>query len=170
MRPLIAIVLTVILFAGVYGYTSFAEHVRRPPLEIIPEFASGEFAVRISRTFDCEGDPDFDIDSLVIRFRGSEILKRADAIPHNELVEIRPLENVEQKANEIYVAANVKQEEDSWDDEQAVANHAMRIVVFNGDTVVADKTIWLEQGAQTISGTVSFETQVEDADDGHSHN
>ena len=169
MRPFIAILLTASLFAGVYGYTRFVDSVRVPPLEIQPRFASGQYSLRITRTFDCEGDPDFDVDSLVIRFRGTEILKRSDEIPQNELVEIRPLENVEQLANEVYVSANLKPADDDWDDEVSQSHHAMRVEVFDGEISIADKTLWLEPGSDSISGTVSFETAVESADDSHDH-
>ena len=73
MRPLLAISITVLLFAGVYAYTSFVDSIRRPPLEIVEDFASEEFALHVSRTFDCVGDEKFGVPALLIKFRGEEL-------------------------------------------------------------------------------------------------
>ena len=118
IRPIAALLITILLFAGVYGYTTFVESIRRPPLQVQESFATGEFSVRITRTFDCIGDPDFDVDSLVVRFRGKDLVRRSDKVPQNEIIEIRPLENVTQLDNELYVAASLTlADSDDWDDD-----------------------------------------------------
>ena len=183
MRPALALLLSVLLFSGVYAYTQFAESVRRPPLQIKPNFASGSYSVRIDRTFDCVGDEDWgDVASLVVKFRGEEILRRTDRVPASEVIRIDPLEHVEQLENEIYVFANLSNsgtvndwgdepaDKDSWEqagqDEATLpivssVNHALRIVAKRGDQQLTEKTIWLEPGAMTIEGTLSFAAPVE---------
>ena len=122
MRPILALLLSTLLFSGVYVYTEFAESVRRPPLEIKPKFASGSYSVRIDRTFDCVGDEDWgDVASLVVKFRGEEILRRTDRVPASEAILLDPLQHVEQRENEIYVFANLTNSgtADDWGDEPA---------------------------------------------------
>ncbi len=122
MRPVLALLVSVLLFSGVFAYTQFAESVRRPPLQIKPKFASGTYSIQIDRTFDCVGDEDWgDVASLVVKFRGAEVLRRTDTIPANELILIDPLEHVEQLENEVYVFANVTNAstDDDWDAEPA---------------------------------------------------
>ena len=185
IRPIAALLITILLFAGVYGYTTFVESIRRPPLQVQESFATGEFSVRITRTFDCIGDPDFDVDSLVVRFRGKDLVRRSDKVPQNEIIEIRPLENVTQLDNELYVAASLTlADSDDWDDDVAREAHpdgnqdqpaptesmlgAMRVQVMKGALTVADDTFWQEPGSTSVEGSVSFETPLE-LSDRHEH-
>ena len=106
MRPLLAILITVLLFGGVFAYTTFVDSIRKPPLEIVEDFATDEYALHVSRTFDCEGDVDFEIPALLIMFRGKEIFVSKEKLASTERVLISPLENVVQSSNEIYIAAS----------------------------------------------------------------
>jgi hypothetical protein len=183
MRPVLALLLSIFLFGGVYAYTEFAESVRRPPLQVTPKLAAGSYSVQIDRSFDCVGDEDWgDVASLVVKFRGHEILRRTDTVPAGELILIDPLENVEQLENEIYVFANVSsiKTDDDWDAEPAdndeskpsgqriatpgelrSVHQALRITARMGDRPLAVKTVWLEPGAMTIQATLSFVAPAE---------
>ena len=155
MRPIMAFMLTILLFAGVYGYTQFTKSVRRPPLEIVPEFSTGQYRLVVSRTFDCVGDSGFDTPALLLRFRGEEIWNVSESLKSTEPLEINPLGNVEVGANELFVMANVDSNFDAWDAPEAAQN-ALRVQVFDNARLVAEQSFWQESGSNTVGGVVSF--------------
>lgn len=189
MRPIIALVISTLLFTGVYAYTQFAESVRREPLKIQANFSSGTYSLEIVRTFDCVADEGWaDVNSLLVKFRGQDIISRTDMVSTTEKIVVDPLENVEQKENEIFVSANLKnagvngwEDElgDNWGGEKAAdssvsstdtaSTGALRVVVKRGDEIVADETFWLESGALKIDASVSFEAPVENFESDHDH-
>ena len=84
MRPILACLITVVLIIGVSSYLRFADSVRRPPVEISIDYAEGEYAVEIERTFDCEGDPILGTESLKVLFKGETVFARNEPIPNTE--------------------------------------------------------------------------------------
>ncbi|MEM7457172.1 MAG: hypothetical protein AAF456_22715 [Planctomycetota bacterium] len=193
MRPIIALVLTVFLFAGVYGYTEFARRVRKPPIDFSAKLSSKDYSVEISRTFDCIGDPGWDeVKSLIVTFRGEEIISEIETVPADRPIVIEKLDGVLQRGNNIFVFANLRKADDfssfsnddwgasgdDFSDEEwaeddsssgipAVAG-AMRILVRQDETIVADETFWLQPGAMTIEESINFEAPVE-VDQRHDH-
>ena len=148
MRPLLALLITICLLGGTYGYVQFAESVRRPSVEIQVDYAQGEYSVLIDRTFDCTGDPIFETESLKVLFKGEKVFAVSDPIPANQSIEIRPLRNVETGENEIYVSANRKTSSGGFGE--------LKVVVFRDDIPIAEKTITSDEGLAQIGGPVVF--------------
>ena len=53
MRPLLAILITLCLLGGTYGYVRFADSVRRSAVEIQIDYAEGEYSVDIGKRKPC---------------------------------------------------------------------------------------------------------------------
>ena len=88
-------------------------------------------------------------------------MRRSDKVPQNEIIEIRPLKNVTQLDNELYVAASLKSaDSNDWDDDVAQEANpdgnqdqpaitesmlgAMRVQVMKDTLTVTDHTFWQE--------------------------
>ena len=161
MRPLLAILITVCLLGGTYGYVRFAEGVRRPNVEIQIDYAQGEYAVLIDKTFDCSGDPIFETESLKLLFKGKKVFAASEPIPANESIEIRPLTGVEIGENEIYVLANRKTSTGGFG--------ALKISVFRDDIPLTVKTITSDEGLAQVGGPVVFHVGPSKENDQHQH-
>ena len=181
-RPIAAILLCVFLFAGVYAYTTFVSSISRAPLEIKESFSDAAYSARITRTCDLVGDAGYDIASLNVRYRNEDLISRENLVPQSEVIKIEKLDGVTTTRNEIYISANLKSSNDDWasdsietddwgsDESPKTAEnlHAIRVEVFSGDLVIADKTIWQEPGSDTIAGSISFQG-IEPQESEHDH-
>lgn len=148
MRPFLAILITLCLLGGTYGYVRFADSVRRSAVEIQIEYAEGEFSVDIEKTFDCAGDPIFETESLKVLFKGEKVFAESESIPAAKSIEIRPLAGVEQGENEIYVLANRETSTGGFG--------ALKIVVKRNDIPIAEQTITSDVGLAEVGGPVVF--------------
>ena len=166
MRVFFAILISLLLIGGTFAYTKFAESVRPEPLEIKENFAQQDYHIQIFRTFDSEGDPDFDVASISVLFRGETIFESTEPIPATEVIEIKSLSNVVVEGNEVFVTANVKSNDDDWDSEPKM-QQAMRIVILEGESIIAENSFWLDPGNDSVAGTVSFKAQSHSEDHDH---
>ena len=161
MRPVLALLISLSLLGGVYGYVRFADSVRRPALEIQIDYSDSEYSVDIERTFDCAGDPIFETESLKVLFKGEKVFAAADPIPAAQSIEIRPLPGVEKGENEIYVVANRESSTSGFG--------ALKIVVKRDDIPIAEKTITSEEGLAQVGGPVVFKVGQSNESDDHDH-
>lgn len=165
MRILAAILLTVVLVAGARFYTAFSDSVRSAPLEIKIRFDEAVWGIRIARTFDCIGDPNFGVPSLSVQFNGQSVLNRTDVIPSGEEIAILKLPKVEVGKNELVIEANS-------DASTKAPWGALRVQVFRDSTAIVDQSLWLDQDATSITETISFiapDVAVDDRSDEHEH-
>ena len=176
MRPILAGLITVALFIGVYGYTRFVESVRRPLIQIQEDFSTDDYSLLITRTFDCVGDPEFEIPALMVSFRDRVILEIQDPVPMNDVVEIKKIENVAIGRNSLVVKAvygviansesQANEQVDEWGDpmpqsSQSVAKqHALRVRILRGNLVIADKTAWIGPGENDVTESFSFDAET----------
>jgi hypothetical protein len=161
MRPFLALMITLCLLGGVFGYVRFAESVRRPAVDIQINYAEGEYSVDIDMTFDCAGDPIFETDAIKVLFKGEKVFAAADPIPAAQSIEIRPLPGVEKGENEIYVAANRETSTSGFG--------ALKIVVKRNDIPIAEKTITSDEGLAEVGGPVVFRVGPSNESDEHDH-
>ncbi len=173
IRPILAVSISAMLLFGTFFYVEFANKVRVPAAEIEPEvLSSGEFRATVRRTFDCQGNRDFDVEAMLVRFHGDVIFQRDDRLAANEPVELGPLEKVVTGQNTLFVSATPAEVDDlftGFDDanpNNTMPARAIRIQVFRDNEPVADRTLWQAPGAQSITGSIVFDA-VSTPDDSH---
>lgn len=149
MRPLLAGLITISLIGGVYGYLRFADGVRRPPVEIQIDYATGNYSVLIETTFECVGDPVLELDALNVMFMGESIFSQPQSIPAGEQIEISPLEGVEVGENEIHVAATMS--------ESTPGLGVLKATIQRDGVRVLEKLISSEPGLLEVAGPVVFQ-------------
>jgi hypothetical protein len=161
MRPILALLITLSLLGGVFGYVRFAESVRRTAVEVDIDYAEGLYSIEIQSTFDCQSDPILETEALKVLFKGQSVLKRSQPVSADETIEIKPLEGVESGENEIFVSANMKA--------PAPGLGAMKVTVKRNDIPVVEKLLTSVPGLPTVSGPVVFEIPAakKSAADGH---
>lgn len=161
MRVVGAILLTFVLLAGTYFYTSFADSVRREPVQLEQKLDTGKWRVEIFRTFDCIPDPDALTDSLLVQLQGKSIFVRKDPVLKSEPIAIHEIAKIEQGSNELYVSANLA----TLDDFEFAADEnseAMKVVVYRGNTKLTEQSFWLSRGESSIKETIVFEAPIAD--------
>jgi hypothetical protein len=161
MRPLLALLITLSLLGGTYGYVRFAESVRRPAVDIQIDYAEGEYSVTVEKTFACVGDPILETESLKVLFKGEKVFAASDPIPADQTIEVRPLNGVETGENEIYVSASRESSTGGFG--------ALKIVVFRNDIPIAEKTITSDEGLTDVGGPVVFTVGAKYEQDEHEH-
>ena len=169
MRLMFAIAMTLFLLGGTYFYTGFADSVRRPPVDLQVKMDESVWRVVIERTFECNPDPDLDVPSLTVQFKGQTLFSRVDSIPVAEVVEFAPIPNVEQGDNDLFIEANLASTSD-FEFDSSELSHALRVVVYRGSEIVKDQTHWLKRGDFSIFASVAFAAPlVEENHDNHEH-
>ncbi|MDB4778209.1 hypothetical protein OAG68_02010 [bacterium] len=168
MRPFLTLLIAVVLMAGIFAYTRFAESVRPEPVQYVADFSKSKYSVRLHRTFDCAANTEFQINtSLALNFKDTRI-ERKKNIPSTEQVEFE-LPGVEVGTNSIYVTANLptRMALDFENDENISFNsfqskaHAMQIELLQDGNVVEQETFWIASGLNSVSGTLHFEIAKE---------
>lgn len=160
MRIAGAILMSLFLLIGTYYYATFADSVRRTPVQLAPKLDSGDWRIELFRTFDCIPDPDAGNDALMVQLKGETIYKRADRVPDSESIVIRDVQDIEQGINEIFVSANLHSiDEFDFPDDQY---QALRVVVYRGQNQVKDRSFWALSSDLSIAATVEFEAPVAD--------
>lgn len=155
MRLLAAILITLFLMVGTYYYTTFADSVRRAPVEVQAKFDDAKWQVEIFRTFPCVPDPDFDTPSLIVQMKAKDILRESAAIPLSTPVTVELGAGVEEGENELYVEANVATIED-FEFSATETPHVLRVVLKRGSSVIADRSFWLSEGETGFKESVLF--------------
>ena len=167
MRPVITILIAVVLLAGIYAYTDFANRVRPETVEYKADFSESKYAVRIDRTFDCMGNPDFGLpEALQLIFKEEKVVNRKDRVPAGETIEV-DLPNVEVGRNIIEVIANLPSEfamdfgetGSSGFDSFESKSDALQVVLMRDGNEIAKESFWVEPGLNSVSGSLFFEIE-----------
>jgi hypothetical protein len=161
MRPLLALLITLSLLGGVFGYVRFADSVRRTAVEVEIDYAEGIYSIEIQSTFDCEADPILETEALKVLFKGKPVFNRSELISSDETIEIKPLPGVESGENEIFVSANRVA--------SAQGLGAMKVTVKRNDIPVIEKLLTSVPGLPTVSGPVVFDIPSTENSDAQDH-
>ena len=161
MRPLWALVITILMIGGVFSYIRFADSVRRPPMVINVDYAKGEYLIEIECTFACEAEPIFGAEPLKVLFKGSHVFASDVPIPAGESIVVGPLEGVETGENEIHVSANMP--------ESNRGLGVVKVTVKRNDISIAEKLISSEPGLTTVGGPVVFTVREQAEKEIHPH-
>jgi len=151
VRPIIAILISVVVLGGVGAFIAASTARRVPDATVFEQTAAtGVFSLEITPTFDAEADPfALDLIALQVQHAGNTILRRDDKCAANETLLVTEFpENVKiiVGKNELYIQA--------FPGEGALAAaNAVRIRVFRDGQPITDNTIWSEPGAP-VEGTI----------------
>ena len=177
MRPFITFLLVVGLLAGVYGYTNFANSVRPPAIEYKATYATGNYSIRLSRTFDCVANVEFGFETaLEVVIKKKKVLNRKDKVGRTEPILVE-LPDVEVGRNAVFVEANLPSSFSlDFDDPGQLESpsHAMKVEILKDKSVIAEETFWIAPGLDSVSGTIAFsvdaiDSQVPEKEHGHDH-
>lgn len=162
MRPVLTILFSVVLMSGIFAYTQFAERVRPDPVQYQADFSDSQYVVRLNRTFDCKGNPEFGLEnSLVVLFKDQKFAL-TDPVPATEKIEFE-LPEVEVGRNSIFVEAYLPNDLENFDepafDSFDVRSAAMQIELLRDGNVIAQQTFWIEPGLNSVSGSLNFEIE-----------
>ncbi|MDA7951095.1 MAG: hypothetical protein MPJ24_06360 [Pirellulaceae bacterium] len=167
MRPLLALITSILSIGLVYGYLEFAKR-NRPSAGIEVDYAAkGEFKIDLTVTCPLEPDPfalDLEEDkALTLSFEGREIFKGTD-LPQGEPVNI---ENFGQLQAGRIVTMNGKQVEQVGKNEFFVKvaipfayqnkAQAVRIRITQDGLTLVEKTLWSNAQGTAIEGIVIAE-------------
>lgn len=159
MRPIFAIIIPIVFLGGVFSYLRFVDSIQRPPVTLVIDYAEGEFEIEIERSFDCTSDPILGTESLVVKFKGSNVYATQERVPADEQIVFRVTEGVETGENEIYLIANREFATDHLD--------AVKIVVRQNGISIAETVLVSEPGIARIAGPIVFESKSIPAEDHH---
>lgn len=148
MRLILALVITLGLLGGVFGYVRFADSVRRTAVEIEIDYATGDYSIEVQTTFACQSDPILETESLKVMFKGEPVYSSDQRILANEVTLIPSLPGVESGENEIFVTAHM--------DPGVRGLQAMKVSIKRNDIPVAEKVLISEPGLGTVAGPVTF--------------
>jgi len=161
MRPALALLITLGLLGGVFGYVRFADSVRQSAVEIEIDYAEGQYSIEIQTTFDCVADPILETEALKVLFKGEPVFTRSESISADETIEFQPLEGVESGENEIFVSANMQSPTSGLG--------ALKVTVKRNDIPVVEKLLTTQPGLATVSGPVEFEIAPVNESQEHDH-
>lgn len=169
MRIIYSILLTFFLVGSTYLYSNFADSVRREPVEIKVGMDSGQWKIKIDRTFDCVPDPDVGTDAMVVQLKGIDIFRKDKTIKFGDELAISPIAGIEQGFNEFFIEASLSSIND-FDLDASEKAHAMRVRIYRGNQLITDQTFWSQPSDFTLVATVSFEAPVSNSKpDQHQH-
>ncbi len=152
MRIILSLLIAIFLLGGTLVYTRFANRIRASVVTVEPDFAVGNYAIEIDRTFDCVPDDLLDDPGLLVRFLGEEVYRSEGTLTANERVRIEELPKVENGKNEINVSAVL--------DPSTQGLAAMRIRVFRDNAIIQEATLSDTADLGSIGGAVSFEVEA----------
>lgn len=163
--------MSLLLIAGTWFYTSFADSIRRQPAEIVPQIDDSRWTMKIERTFDCVPDPVSATTALSVKLKGETVFESTEAIPKSKELSINKLPDIERGRNDLFIQANVATLDDfEFSAEESPA--ALRVLLIRGTTTMLDRTFWLESGQTSIEELVDFQAPAgvaKDRDDQHDH-
>jgi hypothetical protein len=155
MRPLLTLILVGVILGGMQVYMTFRPQpeASSTPAELL---ASGVFQLEITLTFAAGADP-FALDvsdapSLLVSFRGQDLLRVSQEIEAGETVRVDQIDGVVTGANEFFVQASPR-------DQQATAARAIRVRVLQDGNPVAEESLWAEPG-ELVEGVVAVDVRV----------
>ena len=159
MRPLSAIAVVILILGGVQFYMSQRPTVVRQVADEEVQ-AGGDFSLDITLTFDAGPDA-FALDvndapSLLVLFRGNELIRETELVSAGEVVTVEKIDNVVNGQNEFFVQATPA-------DSDALLARALRIRILRDGQVISDSSLWSEPG-ETIQGTLLLELSLAEED------
>ncbi|MBW3598857.1 MAG: hypothetical protein KY475_16480 [Planctomycetes bacterium] len=169
MRPLLAILISFLIFAAVGSYLRLAEALRVAQAKLAsPEdvevVVEDEFDLEITLTFDAGADNAFALAptqsaAVLVRFRNREVLRIDEPVPAGTPLRVEGIGGVVEGANELYVEAHPAAQ-------GLPVAHAARVRVFRNGVPIAEKTLWSEPGLP-VTGTIRIDVGA--ASDDHEH-
>lgn len=163
MRPLFALMIVVGILGGLQLYMTL--RAQPEPWQPLQErVVRGDFEILVTLTFDAGPDP-FAVDlddapSLLVTFRGRELLRETGMVPGGEPRLISAVEGIVAGPNEIFVQASPQ-------DRHAFVSRALRIRVLRDDRVLGDRTLWSAPG-EPVEGVIVVDVD-DDTDLSHDH-
>lgn len=149
MRPFFAILVVVTILGGMQAYMTYRPRPQAASAVIQETSARGSFSVEVTPSFDA-GPDQFaleldDAPSLIVQFRGKEILSHRDAIDAGTAVTVDDVSGLVVGGNEFFVRATPATLND--------ISLAIRIRILRDGSPLADQTLWSEPG-EAPQGTV----------------
>jgi hypothetical protein len=166
MRPALAVVLVAAILGGLQGYMSLRDRMRPPPAQEVETSAAGIFSLDLTLTFDAGPDPfALDLDdapSLLVEFRGQQLLRETGSVPAGQPIVIAPIRGVDQGKNEFFVKAVPA-------DSNVDVSRAVRVRVLRDGEPISESTLWSEPGLP-VQGKVDLVVPASAApSDDHDH-
>ena len=166
MRPALAVILVAAILGGLQGYMSLRDRLGPPPAQEVETSAAGIFTLDLTLTFDAGPDPfALDVDnapSLLVEFRGQEMLRETGNVPAGQPIVIAPVRDVVQGKNEFFVKAVPA-------DSNADVSRAVRVRILRDGQPISDSTLWSEPGLP-VQGKVDLVVPASAApSDAHEH-
>lgn len=168
MRFLLVIAFWIVIVGGLWSYITHRDGRRlvattQTPVNITVE---GRFSIELTPTFSTEADP-FALTSsessptpLEVKLNGVAIALNTQEVLRGETIRLDEITGILAGHNEVYINASPPLSENSLE-------HGVRLKVFEDNTIIADETIWAEQGA-LVSGTISF-SHLQQEEGEHDH-
>lgn len=176
MRPLLALVLSVVIVGTVFVYLVFVNNL--PPhqvKQVVDEPASGHFRLELTLTRDAEPDA-FEATSLVVSLpqQGDrELFRREEAISCAEPIVIDFLTGFLVGENELFIQVGVGDVDfaSAGAREVVLQPAAVRVQLFRDRLLLAEETLWASPG-EPIQGKVLIDVpslKAEDKNKNHDH-
>ncbi len=150
MRPLLAALILGVLLGGLKLYMAVrpSREISAPP-KLLPS-AAGRFAIDVTLSFAAGPDPyaleSDNAPSLLVLFRGQEILRENTILEPGAIVRRDDLDSVAVGANEFFLRATPQ-------DSNSLAARAVRLRVYRDGHPIAQQTLWSEPGG-AVEGAV----------------
>lgn len=157
IRPTLAIVVSTLILGGLYTYMR-ARNYGKAPVDALPEVvAPGIFRLELTLTFSAERDPfAFDLENeptVLITFRGKNIIRSTNPVQAGTLLQVHPLEHVVE-GNDEQSGRNEFYFEILTGEDSRIAR-GVRFRIFRDEQVVVDRTAWSDPG-EPVRGTVNL--------------
>lgn len=169
MRLVLTAVIWVVLVGGLALYM-FNRTAVQSASELNLHTPSGDFAVEVTTTFPLEPDPfalrsegSDEAPALVVRVNGREVLRKTERVEPGEPIRVEPIPGFAQGANEVFVEANPRLD-------MAGRSQAVRVRVLQDTNVLADRSLWSDQGNRIAAAiAVNVDTRESKEHDTHGH-
>ena len=184
LRPILALIIAASIIVLVWQYASFTERIRLQPIQLVEQGAKGRYDVRVSCTFDCQGDAF--ASSMKIQFRDRVLTeKKTELVAAGQVVTIRGVPDVKVGKNEFFV--KLQPVKTIGDDRSAPANpafsldrssetksekttvvapvaRAVKVEILRDGYAIASKVYWSD-----LRGPIGESIMVEVGKDTHGH-
>ncbi|MEK6233249.1 MAG: hypothetical protein N2C14_00905 [Planctomycetales bacterium] len=141
MRLLLVLLINATVLGGLAAYMNLRPGRVARQVVFQEEKAAGAYSVEVTTTFSAQPDP-FSLPSaeeepppsLLIRFRGRDVLRLTDEVPAGQPIRLS-VDGIVVGDNEFYVAASPPLD-------QADQAHAVRVKILRDGRQVAERTLW----------------------------
>ena len=160
MRVVLALMIPIVLFAGVGGYIAFTESVRPHPVMRRAEIDRARWTVQLFPTDRLVPDTRYDVPAIRLLYRGTAILEQAESIGAEHPLQIE-LKDVSRGQNSVLVEVHFPP--NSLDAPAAGPRgdsrqiQALRVQIQRNSEVVVDQTFWRDGTDPLVTGLVLFD-------------